>query len=180
MLYTLKNNKECESPILMIRDELGLTMKELCLRAECSPSDVYGLAYGTVSPVYIHTGEVKPKVMRLCKVLMMDVEDLFPRVFCKFKGYQHENDDLAISSYTQRISMDPCEIYEEHEIVSVLISGLPKRVLKILYQGYVLGMSQVEIADELGIAQGRMTQLFNKWLSRLLEKARALNVDQGN
>jgi RNA polymerase sigma factor (sigma-70 family) len=170
MLFTGKNNREYESPLLIIRDELGIRMVDLCKEAGCSATQVYDLAYGMSWPVYVKDWKIKPYVEKICDILGVTVEELFPLFFCKVREKQFENEELFISEYTLKISENTESRFASTEIYQKLndkqYAKLSKRTKKILYKYFFEEKTYREIGENFNIHQERVRQIILKVLRR--------------
>ena len=163
MLFTGKNNREYESPLLIIRDELGIRMTDLCKEAGCPSSTIYELAYGTTWPVYVKDWKVKPYVEKICDILGVTVEELFPFFFCKIREKKFENDELFMSEYTLKISEDTESRFASKEIYQKLndkmYAEFTTRTKEMLYKYFFEEKTYDEIGDEYDLSQERVRQI---------------------
>lgn len=170
MLFTGKNNREYESPILIIRDELGIKMKDLVAAVGCSHDTIYSLAYGVSWPVY-RDGKLKPYVEKLSDVLGTPVEELFPMFFCKLKPQTVDTDDVGISDYTLRISQDSEDLAllrERYEkVVGLMRLVLDKRRFTVMLMYFIDDMTYAEIGEHYKISRDRVGILLKSAISKL-------------
>lgn len=168
MLFTGKNYREYESPILIIRDELGIKMCDLCKEAGCSSATVYDLAYGMTWPVYISNGQIKPHVQKIADILGCSVEELFPLYFCKKREKQFTNNELFLSAYTIKISRNTEISFLEIEFFKKLnderYAAIPKRTKTMLYLRFFEDSTLEEIANEFHLSRDRVRQIIDKGL----------------
>ena len=101
-------DREWENYIQEVRVERGLTISELAEKAETSSSQLVQLMSGIISPLYQigrRKGLVKPWVERICVVLNVEPEHMFPREICpiedpSLKGFCGDQiDEITLSDY---------------------------------------------------------------------------------
>lgn len=186
MLFTGKNNREYESPILIRRDELGMTMKELCEKAGISAGTIYDLAYGMSWPVYVRNYEIKPYVIKLCEILSMDVEDMFPMFFCKLRQTQDVNTELFMSQYSIEKAEDPQDIYFDIEVFKKTKSEIEslecgaseysiKRSRKLFMGWYYEDKTLDDLVREFGVTKERIRQIIARFMRMLKHPLREVN-----
>jgi len=80
-----RTNRYYESPIHAWRVANGLTIRELSSRTGVAQTQISALANGTMSPVKEKSGLLKKSAKALCAFFGLEMEDLFPRYFCKIQ-----------------------------------------------------------------------------------------------
>ena len=175
MLFTGKNNREYESPILLRRDELGMSMKELAEKAGTSQTNIYNLAYGMIWPVYVNTWQVRPYVLKLCDILSMDLEDMFPLFYCKKRAEKVVNEELFMSDYTLRISQDTEDAYYTKELYDKAIDSIRSmefsqknkgRALKMFIMYYEQEGTLDDLSKAFSLSRDRCRQILQTLMRR--------------
>ena len=122
-------------------------------------------------PVYMATWKVKPHVEKLCDILGVTLEELFPLFFCKVREKKFENDDLFISEYTLKTAIDTEERYASIEVFQKLndkqYKKLSKREKKILLMYFFNDATLQDIADVYSLSRDRIRQIMLNALRKM-------------
>lgn len=100
----IRSNREYESPIGQFRIALGMTIKELCDEAGCSPGTYGNLQNGLYIPYDPKTGQVKSWVNKMSIILGASLSELFPRYICEINRLritlnQDQVNEITISEF---------------------------------------------------------------------------------
>ena len=172
----LKKNREYESLIGATRVARGFSIKDVCADAKVDPTTFCALQNGMESPLYVYTGYLKPTAKRICDVLDIDVEDAFPRYFCKIKTPENEINDLTQGQINEILNQKTetpemfLQLKQQSHIVSKLLSVLNPREEFVLkhrngFDGSAMSLNDIGVL--LKISQERVRQIERKALRRL-------------
>ena len=166
-------DREYESNLGLYRIDRGLTIKDLCTLAMVHPTAYANLNNGMESPLYEcgeRAGRPKVAAKRLCEALGIDIEDAFPRYFCKIAGpavlSRLQIVNITIGDYSQILASGtpPLDIAPNDEDFWIAVKKLlpNRRRYMALSMYYRDGLTYRQIA---------------KIINRSTERARRLIVD---
>jgi transcriptional regulator with XRE-family HTH domain len=194
MAVYYNTNREWENHLQEARIAKGLTIQELADRSKTSTGALVNLMSGLISPIYQicpNRGKIKPWVERVCMVLSVKPEDMFPREVCPLedpsikKLQQDQINDITLSEYGQ---MNPESLQRRHmkKIIWRLIirefwfrkdsdhERFPrkyKRMVKVVQWRFLCNMTLEEVALRLNVQRERIRQME----ARILRHMRALS-----
>jgi len=189
MNKTIRYNtdREWENYIQEMRIDRGMSFRELAERSGINMTQVCQLANGMTSPIYqvknsatgFKKGEIKPWVIRLCIVLNVQPEIMFPREICpledpKIKGlHKTQIDAVCLSSYSQR-GMDDIlksnylkRFIWRYIIKTFWFKKVPKgrshprmykRMVQVIHMRFLCGMTLDETGLKIGLSKERVRQ----------------------
>jgi len=172
-------NREYESSIHAYRVSRGLTLKNLSKAAEVSIGYISSLANGTRSPIFAMSGHVKPSVSRIAKVLRADVEDLFPRYFCKIKSdsdvdlLEAQLNEITVSTYSQVSAEEIVSRTQTRDKLGEVLNSLPVRQAMVIRSRFFSMQTYSEIAQFLRVTVPRVQQIEATALRKLRHPSRA-------
>lgn len=122
--------REYESRLVEFRLAAKLTVADLCKKTNMHDSNYYTLATGVSSPFY-KTGEIKPYVLKMLKVLKCQLGDIFPRYACvKSDSHgliSHQINDATLSDFSQNTP------HTEREIdLNLILSQIAPRESEVI------------------------------------------------
>lgn len=146
--------KEREARITEFRIAKGILIRELAEKTGLRPTDITNLDSGIDSPLEARgarKGQVKLKVIELCKLLGQPPEEVFPRYICKIERYEPYPDnfilDMSTSIYCRNASKSPEELYEDYQYVETLKAN---KVLSNAQIGMLFSRSEGCTLEEIG------------------------------
>lgn len=161
------NGKEKESFLTDFRLAKGIYLRELAEMTGMRLTDITNLDSGITSPLIsrgIAKGEVKPEVIKLCKLLGTTPEEVFPRYICRITASKTLPEgfltDISHSTYDQWATKSPEIQYEAYDFARKLVE---LEVISKMQLGVLLarqdGLTLEEIGAELGVTRERIRQM---------------------
>lgn len=178
----LRPDKEYESTVGEYRIFNGLGINKLAELSGISSSAIVGLQSGMIAPCYTRgksEGQIKPWVKRVCEVLRMDEEGLFPRYFCEAnrnganKFTEDQAPGFSVGEYAGQTPQDYAEqasLSRQAEKVLATLTPQEEKILRLrFWDNYTLD----QIAKVFGVSRERIRQKEAKALRKLRHPTRA-------
>ena len=165
-----ESKKDHESNISKYRVAMGYTVHDLAKEIGCRQIDLSNLINWMALPYYIRkgvSGQIKPYVTKLCEVLMVPIDELFPRYYCDME--RNAAKDLLECQH-EGVTVANRENHEQADIridLEPMINALPKRLRTIVYKRFWLGETWEEIGSHYGVCKARAAQLGNAAIRKL-------------
>ena len=170
---TSYKNKEFESNLNDFRLSAGMTIKEVCDKVNIATSEYCALNNGTVSPIYIHSGRIKPIAEKLAALFNTTLFDLFPRYFCTLPQNKFHNEDIIYHFHRSCFDasfQDPERILEQKEVSKIIKHSISKVLSKndiIVLREYLNDVSYQDIASKYDTTITRVKKRLQSIYSRL-------------
>jgi transcriptional regulator with XRE-family HTH domain len=182
-LLSLRPDREYESAIGEHRVAQGLTIRELSEASGASQQMISGLQNGMISPVYedsFRCGHIKPSAKSVCEALAIDLEDAFPRYFCKIRtvgsDFTQEQIDQIVHSTPYQDPLSAMLRAEAKSFLTQSLSLLLPREADVLMCRYGIGGGHIEsyhvLAEKYGVTRERIRQIEFKALRKLRHPSR--------
>jgi transcriptional regulator with XRE-family HTH domain len=143
-------SREHESNLNDFRLAAGLTIKEICKKADITTGDYVMLNSGKRSPIRMN-GVVCDQAAKLASFLNAELSDLFPRYFCSMSLADEIPDDIiAREFHSSMISETPEEIYERKEAAKFILGIVNDLPFDQKISTMRLDRTLDEIAEDLG------------------------------
>lgn len=162
-------NREYESPIHEYRTNMGLTIKELAMKAKVHIPDIIALANGMKSPLK-ENGELCIAAKKLCDFFNVEASDLFPRYICEInRNFKHEV--LPYETYGEKLAKSAEDLAAFREMKKALrkacLSRLTQKELEVIVRMFLLNDTLEGTGKHLNIGKERVRQILLKALSKL-------------
>ena len=187
-----------ENTVNQARVLKGYRIKDLAAMIGVCVGTLSKLINGMASPKYEYgrrAGEIKPWVLKLSKILNSDIEDLFPREFCKIEIPSEKNlagDPVAknfIGSYSLHHSQG---VFPESEIfkkeikffINKILLTVNEREEAVLRGRFFENKTLEDLSKVYGVQKERIRQIEARALRKLRHPTRLdylmSNLGQGN
>lgn len=161
-----KSEHEKEANLNDFRLSKGLTIREVCSESGVSMDCYVALNNGTKSPVVErgpNRGQLKETAKRLVEFFNADLEDLFPRYYCRIaeNGLVPEQYDMFCSRLEQ---IDDVE--RRHDVRKAL-NVLTTRERMVIRYRFAESETYRDIGRKIGVNAQRVSQIETKALQKL-------------
>jgi RNA polymerase sigma factor (sigma-70 family) len=168
-------SREFESNLSEFRLAAGMTIDEVCTKANITKTEYVCLNSGVKAPIYIRNGEIKPSAERLSKILNADLFDLWPRYFCSLPQDKLQRDEVIWHFHRGLLSSEYVEspeklmeMKEDHDIAHLIFDKLTMNERQVLwdrYNGYTLD----EIGKDLSMSREYVRIIEKKALANIVK-----------
>lgn len=160
--------------------ELGMSLYRLAKMARVTFRTIYKMADGNVA-LFKRDGEVRGHIDRVCDILGVTVEELFPQDAAVQEMSRHRqgmvNDELCVAEYTRAVSRDPYEICRSREAVEQICkmaeSGRRNSKRKdspFVEKYFCEEMTLEEIGQENGMTRQRVLQITERAMEKIRKR----------
>ncbi|MCK5616106.1 hypothetical protein KAR91_80325 [Candidatus Pacearchaeota archaeon] len=170
-------DREYENLINEIRVEKGLTLKELASLIGTSPSHLWNISQGLVSPfhekdsylkgVYLKGGSLKEWALHLEKVFGYDLSEIFPREICSIEANSLTDEQVAYIAHSfgdvygdwDAYSRDTRKFNTYISVLSIMekyLNHTQRNIITLIYFG---NRNYREIGKIYGRTEGSVRQL---------------------
>ena len=198
-------NREWENYIQEIRVDRGMTVQMLADDSDIYTSQVNQLMNGMTSPIYQvnakrgNKGEIKPWVEKICMILKVKPENMFPREVCPLedpstKGLHiSQLNAICLSDYCQHNTYESAKLNSLKKFIwrfivkkfwfrknekSFCHPKKYKRIVKVLQWRFLLGLTFDEIGSRLNVGKQRVRQIECEGLRRMRHPSFATHLQE--